>query len=125
MGTQAGGPVAHDSDAAAKRDPAGDYRRFLAILAGRARRLGSRDPESAAQEVLKRSMGNTESRLAVEYYFAQEPATGGRTPEWALDHLLAWLHAVLHNVVREERRRAGYHREVQHAAGSEWDEKAN
>ena len=40
---------------------------------------------------------------AVEYYFSQNPPGGLHNPDWALDHLLAWLHAVLRYVVREER----------------------
>jgi hypothetical protein len=33
----------------------------------------SRDPESAAQESLKRSVENAVSRPAMEYYFGQDP----------------------------------------------------
>ena len=38
------------------RDAISDYRRLLNALGSRARRMGSRDPESAAQETLKRSL---------------------------------------------------------------------
>jgi RNA polymerase sigma factor (sigma-70 family) len=94
------------------RDDAGDYRRLLAKLGSRARWLGSRDPEGAAQEALKRSLENAHSQAAVEYYFCQDLRVGLAPPEWPLDRLFAWLHAVVHYVVREERSRAGYRREV-------------
>src|SRR5689334_20790246 len=87
------------------------HRRLLATLASRAARLGSRDPESAAQEALKRSLQNPESQAAIEYYFAEELA-GASAPVWPLDRLFAWLHAVLHFVVREEQARAGFRREL-------------
>src|SRR5205814_716068 len=93
-------------------DQLGDCRRLVVTLGARARRLGSRDPEGAAQESLKRSLENSTSRAAVEYYFSDNPLTGVETPEWPLDHLLAWLHAVLRNVIREEHHRASYRREV-------------
>src|SRR5215471_6923837 len=91
---------------------AGDYRRLLNTLGARARRLGSRDPEGAAQEALKRSLENTRSRPALEYYFSGTPAPGFEAPAWPLDHLLAWLHAVLRNVIREEQHRASFRHEV-------------
>lgn len=94
------------------RDAANEYRRLVATLAARARWLGSRDPESAAQETLTRSLENSASHTAVEYYFGQNPPDRLNTPDWPLDHLLAWLHAVLRYVVREERSRARYHRET-------------
>jgi RNA polymerase sigma factor (sigma-70 family) len=84
----------------------------VATLAAKARWLGSRDPESAAQETLTRSLENSASHAAVEYYFSQNPPDGLHNPDWPLDHLLAWLHAVLRYVVREERNRAGFQREV-------------
>src|SRR5689334_5254886 len=87
----------------------GEYRRLLAALGSRARRLGSRDPEGAAQEALKRSIENSKSRDAVEFYFGEAVFA---QPEWPLDQLLAWLHAVLRNVIREERERASYRREM-------------
>jgi RNA polymerase sigma factor (sigma-70 family) len=96
--------------------PAGDaastYRRLLATLASRARWLGSRDPEGAAQEALKRSLENARSQPAVEYYFGQDLPAGLNAPEWAIDQLFAWLHAVLHYIVREEQSRVSYRREV-------------
>jgi RNA polymerase sigma factor (sigma-70 family) len=93
-------------------DAAGDYRRLLATLASRARRLGSRDPEGAAQEALKRSLENNASQPAIEYYFSQDLPPGAKLPEWPLDRLFAWLHGVLHYVVREEHNRIGNRREV-------------
>ncbi|HYR91134.1 MAG TPA: RNA polymerase sigma factor [Terriglobia bacterium] len=91
---------------------ASDYRRLLARLASRAGWLGSRDPEGAAQEALKRSLENTSSQQAVRYYFGQDPPSGLEPPEWPLDQLFAWVHGVLYNVVREERHRVGSRREV-------------
>jgi RNA polymerase sigma factor (sigma-70 family) len=93
------------------------YHRLLATLTSRARWLGSRDPEGAAQETLKRSLESATSHAAVEYYFAQDPSDGvepddPRPPEWPLDQLLAWLHGVLRYVVREEHSRASNRREV-------------
>lgn len=100
---QVGPPIA--------RDPVSDYRRLASALASRATRLGSRDPESAAQEALRRSFENRKSQAAIAYYFGEEsPVSPG--PEWQLDQLLAWLHGVLQYVVREEQSRAGFRREV-------------
>jgi RNA polymerase sigma factor (sigma-70 family) len=84
----------------------------LDSLIHRAGRLGSRDPESAAQEALKRSLLDPRSQAAIEYYFAEEVLETAGPPEWLLDQLFAWLHAVLHYVVREEQARAGFRREV-------------
>ena len=94
------------------RDTVNEYQKLLASLSRRARRLGSRDPESAAQESLIRSLENAVSRPAMEYYFAQCGAEGLQPPDWPLDRLLVWLHAVLLHVVREEQSRVGYRREV-------------
>lgn len=91
------------------RDAAHEHRRLIASLAYRARAMGSRDPESAAQEALKRSIENPRSQGAIEYYFGGDDAL---PPEWSLDQLLAWLHAVLRHVVLEEQNRASYRREV-------------
>lgn len=102
-------PVAGDRTA---RDPVCDYRRLASVLASRARRFGSRDPEGAAQEALRRSLENAKSQAAIEYYFGGEASPAALTPEWPLDRLLAWLHRVLQNVVREERDRLGFRREV-------------
>src|SRR3954453_17644172 len=88
------------------------YRRLLARLRSRAERLGSKDPESAAQETLKRSLENPQSKSAIQYYFSENPSSGSPYPGWPLDQLLAWLHGVLHFVVREERNRVSYRREV-------------
>jgi RNA polymerase sigma factor (sigma-70 family) len=94
-----------------ERDLVTGYRRLVATLASRAARLGSRDPESAAQEALRRSLENAKSQAAVEFYLSEDPPTGA-APEWPLDQLLAWLYAVLQFVVREERSRASFQREV-------------
>jgi RNA polymerase sigma factor (sigma-70 family) len=100
------------------RDPVTDYRRLVSALAFRAARLGSRDPESAAQEALRRSLDNAKSHSAVAYYFGEECPDGGG-PEWPLDQLLAWLHGVLQYVVREERSRMAFQREVSAISVSE------
>jgi RNA polymerase sigma factor (sigma-70 family) len=72
--------------------------------------MGSRDPEAAAQEAIRRSLANAVSRAAVEYYFHEQPPT--ETPEWTLLQLLGWLHGVLRFVVSEERARASAQRET-------------
>ena len=106
------------------RDVTRDYRRLLTALASRARWLGSRDPESAAQETLARSLHNENSQAAIEYYFAEELAPGAPAPLWPLDQLMAWLHGVLNFVVREEHNRASNRREIMLGgtapAGSDW-----
>ena len=89
-----------------------DYRRLVAVLASRATRLGSRDPEAAAQETLRRSLENPKSMDAVEYFLGERLPTDARAPAWPLDQLLAWLHGVLLHVVREEQDRVGFRREV-------------
>jgi RNA polymerase sigma factor (sigma-70 family) len=94
------------------RDAVNEYRRLVATLAAKARWLGSRDPESAAQETVVRSLQNPASHRAVEYYFGRVPPDDLQLPDWPLDHLLAWLHAVLRYVVREERSRAAFRLEV-------------
>jgi RNA polymerase sigma factor (sigma-70 family) len=94
------------------RDAVTDYRRLLNALEARARRMGSRDPESAAQEALKRSLENAISQPAVEYYFSEELPTDAVPPAWPLDQLMAWLHGVLHFVVIEEHNRASNRREL-------------
>lgn len=93
------------------RDAAIEYRRLLNALASRARRMGSRDPESAAQETLKRSLENDLSLAAIEYYFSDELPFDATPPAWPLDRLMAWLHGVLHYVVLEEHNRASSRRE--------------
>jgi RNA polymerase sigma factor (sigma-70 family) len=93
------------------RDAITDYRRLLNALGSRARRMGSRDPESAAQETLKRSLENPNSQPAVEYYFSEELPADAATPVWPLDQLMAWLHGVLHFVVLEEHNRVSSRRE--------------
>jgi RNA polymerase sigma factor (sigma-70 family) len=97
------------------RDAVTDYRRLLNALGSRARRLGSRDPESAAQETLKRSLENALSQAAIEYYFSEVLPLDASAPAWPLDQLMAWLHGVLHFVVLEEHNRASNRREL--AAG--------
>lgn len=94
------------------RDARNDYRRLSATLASRARWLGSRDPESAAQETLARSLGHPDSQAAIEYYFSEQLEPGAPAPAWPLDQLLAWLHGVLTFVVREEHNRASTRREI-------------
>ena len=106
------------SDLAATRDVTRDYRRLLTTLAARARWMGSRDPESAAQETLRRSLEDSRSQPAVEYYFSDELPSEAAPPEWPLHQLLAWLHGVLHFVVREEHSRASHRREVSGAGAS-------
>ncbi len=108
MGPQAG----HRAEGERQTDADARHRRLLAILAARARKFGSRDPESAAQEALKRSLENATSQPAVEYYFGESLPEGAEPPAWALDQLLAWLHGVVRYVVREEHNRAGFRREV-------------
>jgi RNA polymerase sigma factor (sigma-70 family) len=113
MSPQAGPPVAGERlPKPPARDFANEYRRLAMTLAAKARWLGSRDPESAAQETLTRSLENPASQPAVEYYFSQNLPDGLNIPDWPLDRLLAWLYTVLRYVVREERSRAGFHREA-------------
>ncbi len=113
MSPQVGPPVVGEQlPKPPARDAANEYRRLVATLSAKARWLGSRDPESAAQETLTRSLENPASQTAVEYYFSENPPGGLNNPGWPLDHLLAWLHAVLRYVVREERARAGFQREA-------------
>ena len=86
------------------------YRKVIGALALRAARMGSRDPEAAAQEAIRRSLANAASRAAVEYYFHDEPPS--ELPEWSLLQFLGWLHGVLRFVVWEERARASTQRET-------------
>jgi len=103
----------------------GDYRRLLAVLASRAHRLGSRDPEAAAQEALTRSWENSKSQAALEFYFREDVAADVFPPPWNLDQLLAWLHTVLRYVVSEERSRVAYRTEVSLDGGSDaWDRRS-
>src|SRR3984957_8645149 len=100
------------------RDAILDYRRLLNALGSRARRMGSRDAESAAQETLKRSLENPLSQPAIEYYFSEELPADAAPPLWPLDQLMAWLHGVLHFVVLEEHNRASNRREF----SARWNE---
>lgn len=93
------------------RDIAEDYRRLLNALASRAHRLGSRDPEAAAQETFVRSWENAASQPALEYYFRHDLYRECAPPVWTLERLLAWLHTVLRYVVSEERSRIAYKKE--------------
>jgi RNA polymerase sigma factor (sigma-70 family) len=93
------------------RDAITDFRRLLHALGSRARRMGSRDPESAAQETLKRSLENPLSQSAIEYYCSEELPLDAAPPAWPLEQLMAWLHGVLHFVVLEEHNRASNRRE--------------
>jgi RNA polymerase sigma factor (sigma-70 family) len=94
------------------RDARIEYRRLLGTLESRARWLGSRDPESAAQETLRRSLEDPRSQSTIEYYFSDELPSNSIPPDWPLDRLFAWLHGVLHFVVREEHNRVSNRREV-------------
>ena len=94
------------------RDAIADYRRLLYALGSRARRMGSRDPESAAQETLKRSLEHPLSQPAIEYYFSEELPPEAAPPAWPLDQLMAWLHGVLRFVVLEEHNRVSSRREL-------------
>jgi RNA polymerase sigma factor (sigma-70 family) len=100
------------SSTALMRDTRHDYHRLHRVLAARARWLGSRDCESAAQETLARSLRNPTPQAAIEYYFSDDLPPDQPAPEWPLDQLLAWLHGVLTFVVREEHNRASSRREV-------------
>lgn len=119
MQSQAGNSRPGELESApARNEVSGDYRRLLNALAARAHRLGSRDPEAAAQETFTRSWENAKSHPALEYYF-REDSSGGAVPDWSLEQLLAWLHTVLRYVVSEERSRVAYRLEVplDHASG--------
>ena len=94
------------------RDVKIEYRRLLGTLESRARWLGSKDPESAAQETLRRSLEDARSQSAIEYYFSDELLPNSIAPDWPLDRLFAWLHGVLHFVVREEHNRVSNRREI-------------
>lgn len=91
---------------------AGDYRRIVGTLALRAARMGSRDPEAAAQEAIRRSLANALSRPAIDYYFRDHPVEDEEPPAWTLAQLLGWLHGVLRFVVWEDRARVGHRREI-------------
>jgi RNA polymerase sigma factor (sigma-70 family) len=84
----------------------------MRALAARATRLGSRDPESAAQEAVQRSLANAAARPALEYFFNEAPSLDHVVPAWNLLQLLGWLHGVLRFVVWEERARASTRRET-------------
>ena len=120
MQPQAGnsGPGELES-APVRHEISGDYRRLLTVLASRAHRFGSRDPESAAQEALTRSWENTKSQAALEFYFHEDVSADATPPAWSLDQLLAWLYAVLRYVVSEERGRVAYRMEVSLDRGSD------
>jgi RNA polymerase sigma factor (sigma-70 family) len=91
---------------------ASEYRKLMKALAARATRLGSRDPEGAAQEAVQRSLANDAARPALEYYFNEAPPLDHGEPAWSLLQLLGWLHGVLRFVVWEERARASARRET-------------
>jgi RNA polymerase sigma factor (sigma-70 family) len=91
---------------------ASEYHKLMRALAARAMRLGSRDPESAAQEAVQRSLANAAARPALEYYFNEAPLRDPVVPAWNLLQLLGWLHGVLRFVVWEERARASTRRET-------------
>jgi RNA polymerase sigma factor (sigma-70 family) len=113
MQPQAGNPGSGALESApVGYEPWADYRRLLATLASRAQRLGSRDPEGAAQETFARSWQNATSRPALDYYFRQSLKADAAVPDWSLEQLLAWLHTVLCYVVSEECNRVAYRREI-------------
>jgi RNA polymerase sigma factor (sigma-70 family) len=91
---------------------ASEYHKLIRALASRATRLGSRDPEGAAQEAVQRSLANVAARPALEYYFNDGPPLDSAAPAWSLLQLLGWLHGVLRFVVWEERARASTRRET-------------
>lgn len=75
--------------------------------------MGSRDPESAVQEALRRAFENPLSRHAVEYYLHDDPYSAfAEPPAWPFFELLRWLHGVVKHVVFEEHARASFSREV-------------
>lgn len=113
MDNQTDDPVRGGQPSASQAlDVGAGFRRLLATLSSRARWLGSRDAEGAAQEALKRSLENALSQPAIVYYFGLDAPAKLEPPEWALDQLLAWLHGVLYYVVLEEHHRVSSRREV-------------
>ena len=100
------------SQRAAIHTAANEYHKLMTALASRAMRLGSRDPEGAAQEAVARSLANVVARPALEYYFHAGLPADRAVPSWNLLQLLGWLHGVLRFVVWEERARASAHREA-------------
>src|SRR5205814_6100684 len=107
---EAGGHAVSLPQAVIAHRTTGDYRKLVNALALRAARMGSRDPEGAAQEAVRRSLANSQSRPPLEYYFHESP--GALVPAWTLLQLLGWLHGVLRLVVREEHARARTHHEA-------------
>ena len=102
----------HPLQPVAPLDATRTYRKLVGVLAARAARMGSADAEAAAQEALKRSLAHAKSREAIEFFFHDAATAEAQRPEWPLAQLLAWLHGVLRFVVREERARARFRREV-------------
>jgi RNA polymerase sigma factor (sigma-70 family) len=74
--------------------------------------MGSRDPEAAAQEAIRRSLAHASSRAAVEYYFGDPLRANAELPAWTLAQLFGWLHGVLRFVVWEDGARASSRRET-------------
>src|SRR5437870_11092346 len=105
-------PIGEERRTLASHDAARNYRRLLSTLVSRARWLGSHHPEDAAQEAFKRSLENSSSQPAIEYYFSEDPPASLHPPEWSLEQLLAWLHGVVYYVVREEYNKASTRREL-------------
>jgi RNA polymerase sigma factor (sigma-70 family) len=89
-----------------------EYQRIVTALTSRAARLGSRDPEGAAQEAVRRSLAHADARTALEYFFHEGHSPDPAEPAWSLLQLLGWLHGVLRFVVLEERARVGTRREI-------------
>ena len=82
----------------------------MRTLAARALRLGPRDPESAAQEAVQRSLAHVAARPAL-VCFNEGLSLDPVIPAWNLLQLLGWLHGVLRFVVWEEHARASTRRE--------------
>jgi hypothetical protein len=57
------------------------YRRLVPALGSKVARLGSVDPEAAAQEAPLRSLTHPLSRSAIDDYVHEDPATPDAPPE--------------------------------------------
>jgi DNA-directed RNA polymerase specialized sigma24 family protein len=99
-------------ETAVARNSTGEYQKLLARLTAHAVRMGSIDPEAAAQEAVNRSLADHRSREAVEYFFHEQTSVRAAAPEWGLLQLVGWLHGVLRFVVLEERAKSRVRRET-------------